>query len=101
MIQPLELRAPEVILGLPWSTPVDIWSLGCCTFELLTGAWLFNPKPEDGWTVEDDALAKMIEYTGEAFPDEMTGEDGRSAGRSSEYFENGTSCCSHTQAKRD
>ncbi|KZS94824.1 kinase-like protein [Sistotremastrum niveocremeum HHB9708] len=86
-VQPLELRAPEVILGLPWSTPVDIWSLGCCTFELLTGAWLFNPQAEKGWTTEDDALAKMIEYTGESFPDEMTGEDGRSTGRTKQYFE--------------
>jgi serine/threonine-protein kinase SRPK3 len=28
-VQPLELRAPEVILGYPWSTPIDIWSVGC------------------------------------------------------------------------
>jgi serine/threonine-protein kinase SRPK3 len=27
--QPVLLRAPEVILGYPWSTPVDIWSVGC------------------------------------------------------------------------
>ena len=27
--QPVLLRAPEVILGHPWSTPVDIWSVGC------------------------------------------------------------------------
>jgi hypothetical protein len=23
------VRAPEVTLGYPWSTPVDIWSVGC------------------------------------------------------------------------
>lgn len=28
-VQPTLLRAPEVILGHPWSTPIDIWSLGC------------------------------------------------------------------------
>jgi hypothetical protein len=27
--QPVLLRAPEVILGHPWSQPVDIWSVGC------------------------------------------------------------------------
>ena len=28
-LQPEHLRAPEVTLGAPWSTGVDIWSLGC------------------------------------------------------------------------
>lgn len=27
--QPVLLRAPEILLGHPWSTPVDIWSIGC------------------------------------------------------------------------
>ena len=29
--------APEVILGLGWSFPCDIWSVGCILVELLTG----------------------------------------------------------------
>lgn len=28
-VQPVMLRAPEVILGHPWSTPIDIWTVGC------------------------------------------------------------------------
>jgi serine/threonine-protein kinase SRPK3 len=28
-IQSFQLRAPEVILGYPWSTPIDIWTTGC------------------------------------------------------------------------
>ena len=35
VIQPFALRAPEVILGYPWDTPVDIWSLGCLVRQLL------------------------------------------------------------------
>ena len=35
-------RAPEVILGLSWSYPVDLWSLGCILLELLTGDALFQ-----------------------------------------------------------
>ena len=33
-IQPPALRAPEVTIGAPWGTAIDIWSLGClvCTF---------------------------------------------------------------------
>ena len=30
-------RAPEVILGLGWSFPCDIWSVGCILVELATG----------------------------------------------------------------
>jgi serine/threonine-protein kinase PRP4 len=30
-------RAPEVILGLPYSHPMDLWSIGCCLYELFTG----------------------------------------------------------------
>jgi serine/threonine protein kinase len=33
-------RAPEVILGLGWSYPCDMWSVGCIMVELLTGALL-------------------------------------------------------------
>lgn len=30
-------RAPEVILGMGWSYPCDMWSVGCIIVELLTG----------------------------------------------------------------
>ncbi|KAI5403420.1 Serine/threonine-protein kinase afc3, variant 2 [Lathyrus oleraceus] len=35
-------RAPEVILGVGWSTPCDLWSVGCILFELCTGEALFQ-----------------------------------------------------------
>lgn len=35
-------RAPEVILGLGWSYPCDIWSIGCIIVELCTGEALFQ-----------------------------------------------------------
>mmetsp|Transcript_20613 Transcript_20613/g.50844 ORF Transcript_20613/g.50844 Transcript_20613/m.50844 type:complete len:392 (-) Transcript_20613:680-1855(-) len=34
-------RAPEVVLGLSYGTPVDMWSLGCILFELYTGKIAF------------------------------------------------------------
>lgn len=34
-IQSPYLRAPEVTLGAPWSTGVDIWSLGCLVCHLI------------------------------------------------------------------
>ena len=35
-------RAPEVILGLGWTYPCDVWSVGCILIELLTGDALFQ-----------------------------------------------------------
>lgn len=35
-------RAPEVILGLGWSFPCDIWSAGCILVELCSGEALFQ-----------------------------------------------------------
>lgn len=35
-------RAPEVILQLPYGTPIDMWSLGCLLIELHTGEPIFN-----------------------------------------------------------
>ncbi|KAJ7720864.1 kinase-like domain-containing protein [Mycena maculata] len=37
----LTLRAPEIILGGPWNEKIDIWSLGCLVFTLLTHQPLF------------------------------------------------------------
>ncbi|KAJ0415599.1 kinase-like protein [Aspergillus carlsbadensis] len=36
-------RAPEVLLGLPWSYAVDLWSVSVMTLELLEGKNLFDP----------------------------------------------------------
>ncbi|KAG6510163.1 hypothetical protein ZIOFF_028172 [Zingiber officinale] len=35
-------RAPEVILGLGWGYPCDIWSIGCILIELCSGETLFQ-----------------------------------------------------------
>ncbi|XP_043725295.1 serine/threonine-protein kinase AFC3 isoform X2 [Telopea speciosissima] len=35
-------RAPEIILGLGWSYPCDLWSVGCILVELCSGEALFQ-----------------------------------------------------------
>ncbi|EDO15427.1 hypothetical protein Kpol_1027p1, partial [Vanderwaltozyma polyspora DSM 70294] len=34
-------RAPEIILGLGWSYPCDVWSIACVLVELVTGESLY------------------------------------------------------------
>lgn len=35
-------RAPEIILGMGWSFPCDIWSIGCILVEFFTGEALYQ-----------------------------------------------------------
>ncbi|CEJ92769.1 hypothetical protein VHEMI08399 [[Torrubiella] hemipterigena] len=66
LIQPQALRAPEVTIGAPWDTGVDIWSLGCILVELIQRIVLFTgtPSARGTWTAEDDHLAQIIEVIG-------------------------------------
>ncbi|CAG5107131.1 Oidioi.mRNA.OKI2018_I69.chr1.g3161.t1.cds [Oikopleura dioica] len=45
-IQSRFYRAPEVILGLPYSMSIDMWSLGCILAELYTGLPIFPGENE-------------------------------------------------------
>ncbi|OAR00209.1 hypothetical protein LLEC1_03172 [Akanthomyces lecanii] len=80
LIQSPALRAPEVTIGAPWDTGVDIWSLGCIVVELVQGIVLFsgNTSERGTWTAEDDHLAKIVEVLG-PFPPSLLGRGSRSA----------------------
>lgn len=45
-IQSRFYRSPEVILGLPYSQPIDMWSLGCMLVEMHTGSPLFSGRDQ-------------------------------------------------------
>lgn len=51
-------RAPEVVLGLPYSYPIDMWSLACLMVEILTGRPLFAGADEH------DLLWRVVEVLG-------------------------------------
>jgi dual specificity tyrosine-phosphorylation-regulated kinase 2/3/4 len=46
-IQSRFYRAPEVVLGIPYGPPMDLWSFGCVLAELAMGRPLFGGQDED------------------------------------------------------
>ncbi|KAL3578513.1 hypothetical protein D5086_020017 [Populus alba] len=57
-------RAPEIILGLMYDHPMDVWSVGCCLYELYTGKVLFPGS------TNNDMLRLHMELKG-PFPKKM------------------------------
>jgi dual specificity protein kinase YAK1 len=57
-IQSRYYRSPEVLMGLPYDTGIDMWSLGCIAAELFLGIPIFPGNSEF------DQLAKIIEILG-------------------------------------
>ncbi|KRX89223.1 Dual specificity tyrosine-phosphorylation-regulated kinase mbk-2 [Trichinella pseudospiralis] len=69
-IQSRFYRAPEVILGCVYSTPIDMWSFGCILVELFTGNPLFPGVDEK------DQMALIIETLGVPPPKLINGRRG-------------------------
>lgn len=40
-------RAPEIVLGVPYSNAADMWSVGCIVAEMITGRPLFPALDEN------------------------------------------------------
>lgn len=57
-------RSPEIILGHKFNEKIDIWSLGCVIFELMTGNLLFDPKKSKHFTRCSNHILDIIEIFG-------------------------------------
>ncbi|OAX44200.1 hypothetical protein K503DRAFT_498670 [Rhizopogon vinicolor AM-OR11-026] len=69
-LDPLEYTvcAPEVILQVDCGVNVEIWSLGCMTFKLLTGYCLAHPQASQTYR---DHLVTIAKFTAEDVSDEL------------------------------
>jgi len=63
-VQTRQYRAPEVIIGAKYDQNIDVWSVACIVFELLTGDLLFEPKSGRSFDKNDDHLAQISELFG-------------------------------------
>jgi serine/threonine protein kinase len=62
-IQTRQFRAPEVVLGREWNEKVDIWSVGCTLFEMVTGDVLFPAHdPRTHLAMIERAVGEFPEY---------------------------------------
>ncbi|KAI9828043.1 MAG: dual specificity protein kinase yak1 [Thelocarpon impressellum] len=75
-IQSRFYRSPEVLLGLPYSSAIDMWSLGCIVVELFLGLPLFPGSSEY------NQVARITEMLG--LPPTWMLEMGKQSG---EFFE--------------
>jgi serine/threonine protein kinase len=87
-IQSRYYRSPEILLGLPYSSKIDIWSLGCLLAELFLGRPIFPGESET------DQIFCIMEIFGPP-PLELI----RKAGRRKLYFENDLSPKVFTNSK--
>jgi len=59
------LRAPENIIRAECDEKIDIWAIGCMTYELLTGQILFQPQHAANLTADEGMLLLQYAFTGE------------------------------------
>eukprot|EP00003_Mantamonas_plastica_P015687 TRINITY_DN2645_c1_g3_i1.p1 TRINITY_DN2645_c1_g3~~TRINITY_DN2645_c1_g3_i1.p1 ORF type:complete len:622 (-),score=252.31 TRINITY_DN2645_c1_g3_i1:40-1905(-) len=57
-------RAPEIIIGMRYDCALDMWSLGCCIFELFTGKICFPGKT-------NNEMLRLFQETKGKFPKHM------------------------------
>lgn len=60
IMQPLIYRSPEVMLGLPVTAAIDMWSLGCLLAYLYTGKHLY-----EGAACEYDVMRLIVHLQGQ------------------------------------
>ncbi|KAJ5724073.1 hypothetical protein N7488_002108 [Penicillium malachiteum] len=87
VIQPILLRAPEVILEAPWGPPADIWNLGAVLIEVLDAVRLFDGRATEtgGVFQTKHHLEEMVALFG-PFPPRLLAQGNPKV--LAEYFDN-------------
>ncbi|KAL1873370.1 hypothetical protein Plec18167_006421 [Paecilomyces lecythidis] len=78
-IMPLQYRAPEILLHVEWSYPVDIWSVGLTAWDLLEPKNLFTTQDENSDICDAAHLAQLIAALGPPPPEFLAKNPERNA----------------------
>ena len=54
--------APEIISGKGYSYMVDLWSIGICLYEFMSGTVPFGDKSEDPYEIYNEIVKNPIKY---------------------------------------
>ncbi len=73
MLVTLWYRAPEILLGQKeYSTPVDIWSLGCIFYEMAHRSKIFNNfRTFICWRFRDRPNIQNISYVWDPYREDL------------------------------
>ena len=71
LIQPVTLRAPEVLIKAPWDATTDWWNLGAVILEVFRCVRMFDGRaPPDGQYQLKQHLSEIVAYFG-PFPKDL------------------------------
>lgn len=88
-IQPVLLRAPEVLIKAPWDKAVDWWNLGALLLELYRAVRMFDGRvPPDGHYEVKQHVAEIVDMFG-PFPEELLAKGKQDLVRGIFYDEDG------------
>ncbi|CAO4387840.1 unnamed protein product [Caenorhabditis nigoni] len=75
LVQPLNIRAPEVFMGLPYNEKSDVWSMGCLMAEMYIVKLLFRPNHNAPECEKDQSqFEHMVSRMNPTIPPEMIEE---------------------------
>ncbi|TBU05864.1 protein kinase, partial [Hamiltosporidium magnivora] len=92
-VQSRYYRAPEVILGIPYNSSIDIWSFGCLAYELFTGHPLFSGKDNV------DQIGKIVALLG--YPPVFMLEHGKHVDKYFKNISNSTEICNKVNERKE
>ncbi|XP_049851059.1 uncharacterized protein LOC126324753 isoform X2 [Schistocerca gregaria] len=84
-------RAPEIILGMMYPFQLDMWSMGCCLYELATGRYLL-PSENDNhhlkliMAIKGPFSKKMLQLCHPNFVEQYFANDGTFLERTPDAF---------------
>ncbi|KAI2101906.1 hypothetical protein LOZ34_005632 [Ophidiomyces ophidiicola] len=65
LIQPVALRAPEVLINAPWGPTTDLWNLGAVVLEVFRAVRMFSGRgPPDGHYQVRYHLQEIVDFFG-------------------------------------